>query len=135
MHNVLSCSNSERGALEGDYGTLLTFFQRKMSAVTPKRAGVVRLYITHAHRRYIFQNFPCLRLPPSAYVLFPMKKNNGLILYERWNPIRKAFEEAELKGEDLEIFLIAYQRAQCECDIEDRIAEMKENPEKKYNYD
>jgi len=94
----------------------------------PERAGVVSVYITHAHRRYNFQDFPCLRTPPLDYVLLPMK-------YERWNKATKKYEQAEMTPEDFNLYLIAYQKVQAECAIEDRIAEMKLLGNKNYIYD
>ena len=122
-------SNEDRGAL-GVWcaGVNLAFFQRKSDPTMPKRAGVVSVYITHAHRRYNFQDFPCLRTPPLDYVLLPMK-------YERWNKATQKYEQAEMSSEDFNMYLIAYQKVQAECAIEDRIAEMKQFPKNKYRND
>jgi len=94
----------------------------------PERAGVVSVYMTHAHRSYNFQDFPCLRTPPLDYVLLPMK-------YERWNKTKNAFEHIDMTPEDFKLFLVAYDRVKAECEIEDRTAEMKLLGNKNYIYD
>jgi hypothetical protein len=55
--------------------------------------------------------------------------------YERWNKATKKYEQAEMTPEDFNLYLIAYQKVQAECAIEDRIAEMKLLGNKNYIYD
>jgi hypothetical protein len=122
-------SNEDRGAL-GVWcaGVNLAFFQRKSDPTMPKRAGVVSVYITHAHRSYNFQDFPGLRTPTPKWLGSTMK-------YERWNKAKNTFEHIDMAPEDFKLFLVAYDRVKAECEIEDRTAEMKLLGNNNYIYD